>query len=384
MTKRRGNNEGTIYQLKNGRWRAQKTIEGKRLSHNGKTRKECQDWLRQIDKQIDSGLTFKGANTTLQEFMEECLTSLEAKLKPTTISQYRQISRDYIYPQLGRIKLIELRPDRIQSQYNQLVKAGKSFRTVELTHAVLRRCLNIAVKLGVLGRNPTAATSPPKPKQKEMKFYDEGQVNQFIITVSITQPRNLALFQLAITTGQRLGELLGLKWYDLDFERRTLSIRRQLRRIPHEGLQFEVPKTKTSIRTITLGKNTLDILRKHRNLQYTQMQVAGKNWQDLDLIFSQDDGSPVPPRRIQKDFKKAIADAGLPIIRFHDLRHTAASLMLNLGIPVLVVSKRLGHAKPSITLDIYGHLISVYQDEAASLMDEIVTPILLDESQLIP
>jgi len=380
MAKKRRHNEGSIHKRSRGTWRAQVTIDGKRLSHNARSLKECQDWIRRIQNQIDSGLTYEGANTTLQEFIEDCMISLEANLKPSTILQYRQLSKDYIFPTLGDIKLIELRPDQIQALYNKLVKSGLSFRTVQLTHAVLRRCLNIAVKLGILGRNPTAATNPPKPKAKEMQFYDQEQVNHLLIAVSVKQPKNLALFQLAITTGLRLGELLGLKWQDLNEMRRSLRIQRQLRQIPYEGLQFEIPKTRTSIRTITIGQNMLNVLLDHRKFQNELMNKSGEKWQDNNLIFSKDDGSPIPPRRAQKYFKRAIGDAGLPVIRFHDLRHTAASLMLNQGIPVLVVSKRLGHAKPSITLDIYGHLISVYQEEAASLMDEIVTPIKVENT----
>jgi len=380
MANKRRHNEGSIHKRSSGIWRAQVSIDGERLSYNGKSLKDCQDWIRKIQNQIETGLTYNSANTSLEEFVEDCILSLETNLKTTTIIQYRQLARDYIFPALGKIKLIELRPDQIQALYNKLVRSGRSFRTVQLTHAVLRRCLNNAVKLGILGRNPTAATTPPKPKPKEMSFYDQEQVNHLLIAVSIKQPRNLALFQLAISTGLRLGELLGLKWQDLDDKRRTLRIQRQLRQVPHEGLRLEIPKTKTSIRTISIGQSMLKVLHDHRKDQFARMNGSSEDWKEHDLIFSKKDGSPIPPRRTQKYFKRAIVDAGLPVIRFHDLRHTAASLMLNQGIPVLVVSKRLGHAKPSITLDIYGHLISVYQEEAASLMDEIITLTTYDET----
>jgi integrase len=384
MVKRRSNNEGTIYQRSNGTWRAQISINGERISYTGDSQKECQEWILKTRNQIDTGLTYAGANTYLQEFIEDNLIGLETQLRPATIRQYKRISESYLFPYLGDVKLVDLKPGQIQRVYNKLIKDGRSPRTVELTHAVLRRFLNDAVKLGILGRNPTAATNPPKPEPKEMKIYDETQVQQFIIAVSEIQPWNLAFFHLAITTGLRLGELLGVKWQDLNWEKSTIRIQRQLRRIPYEGLKFQVPKTKHSKRTIKLGENTLELLRQQQQTFFTKMNVTGDAWNNFDLIFFDDDGTPIPPRRMQKSFKEVIAKANLPKIRFHDLRHTAASLMLNQGIPVLVVSKRLGHAKPSITLDIYGHLIQVYQEEAASLMDEVVTPILVTDSEIAP
>ena len=184
-----------------------------------------------------------------------------------------------------------------------------------------------------------------------------------------------ALYHLAVKTGMRQGELLGLKWNDLDWKKGFMRVRRQLQRINHQGLLFSQPKTKTGNRSIQLGEQTLQILRTHLGKQHHDQDFSKQNWQDEGLIFPTPLGTPTDPRNLIRDYKRVLKKAGLHEIRFHDLRHTAASLMLNNGVPILVVSKILGHSKASTTLDIYGHLISVMQEDAARMMDELITPI---------
>lgn len=170
-------------------------------------------------------------------------------------------------------------------------------------------------------------------------------------------------------------ELLGLKWTDLDWVKQSIKVERQLVRPDGGEAQFKQPKNKFGRRTILLGSGSIDVLRNHNDRQYQARKKAGDKWVEHGLIFSTRYGTPHHPRYILRDFKILIRKVGLPIIRFHDLRHTAASLMLNHGIPVLVVSRILGHAKPSITLDVYGHLIPSMQIEAAQKIDELIMPV---------
>lgn len=378
MAIKRGNNEGSIYKRKNGSWRAQVMVGGKRLSYSGKTRSECQAWIRSNLSRIDNGFTFEQSQVTLEEFLKNSLASVKSTLRYNTWKQYSQIVRDHILPKLGKTKIIDLRPDLIQSLYDSKVQEGVGLRTIQLTHAVLRRFLNRAVKLGLLPNNPSDVTSPPKPRQKEMQILNDSQVYQLIITAKEIQIRNLALYQLAITTGMRQGELLGLKWQDVDWEKKTLHIQRQLRYGSNDGSVFSQLKTRASARTIIIGTETLSLLKEHQQRQFYEITRMGKRWRDHDLVFPSTVGTPFNPHNLIKQYKSLLNKAGLPAIRFHDLRHTAASLMLNHGIPVLIVSKRLGHAKPSITLDIYGHLIPSMQERVAQIMDEVITPIELE------
>lgn len=378
MARKRGNNEGTIYKRRNGAWCAQVSLNGKRLTRTFKTQKECQVWVRETIGRVDSGLTYEKAHLTLIDFMERYLASSKSSLRPKTWYQYNQIARDHILPELGKRKLVDLHPDIVQTLYDKLLMAGIGVRTVRLSHSVLRRCLNQAVKLGIIQSNPTAATSPPKAKHKEMKFLDEAQAQQLIVAAIVAGDRYTALYQLALTTGMRQGELLGLQWKDINWDRKTIHIRRQLTRIPGGHLSFAQLKTRSSIRTTSLGDSTTSALKQHRKKQLLESEKAGTRWQDHDLIFPTSTGSPTNPSNLYyRSFKLLLKDAELPSIRFHDLRHTAASLMLNHGVPILIVSKRLGHAQPSITLDVYGHIMPNMQEEAASIMDEIVTPIAI-------
>ena len=375
MTKRRGNKEGSLFKRPNGTWRAQVTVGGKRLSTSTKTRKEGQHWLKKTIEQVDSGLTFENSKLRLEDFLNEWHENVQFSLRPDTWNQYGQIINDHIIPTLGKIKLIDLHPDRIQRLYNERIQDGIGHRTIQLTHSVLRRALNQGVKLGLIIRNPTSATNPPKPIQNEMKVLNEFQAQQLIYLAESVNNRFAVLFHLAIITGMRKSELLGLRWNDLDWTKRTLQVQSQIKRIKGGGFYFSSPKTKSGKRKIILGENTIKKLNRHFKQLTPIKQKAEKKWQEHDLIFPSIVGTPLNQSKISKSLKNLLKEAQLPVIRFHDLRHTAASLMLNYGIPVIIVSRRLGHARPSITLDIYGHLIPSRQEEAAELMDKLISPI---------
>jgi integrase len=375
MAKKRGNNEGSIYKRNNGTWRAMVTVQGRRLTFTAKTKGEGQNWVRGMLDEIDNGLTYDNTQVSVEMFMEDWLVSIEPSLRYNTFKQYSQVTRQHILPVLGNFQLRDLKPEHIQQLYNQMVKNEYGLRTVQVVHSVIHRALVHAVKLGSIPRNPDDATTPPKPKTVEMQFLDENQVQQLLITAKARNDRLFALYHLAIATGMRQGELLGLKWSDLEWEQGLLQVQRQLTIKKGGGFEFTAPKTKSGIRRIDLGENTLRILREHRQQQLVQMQMAGETWQENDLIFPSEIGTTSDRDNIRKDFKRLLKEAGLPAIRFHDLRHTGASLLLNNGIPVIIVSRRLGHARPSITLDVYGHLMPGKQKEVAMLMNQLLTPI---------
>ena len=260
-----------------------------------------------------------------------------------------------------------------QAFYNRLFERQVGVYTIREIHITLHSALKQAVWTGMIERNPASFVQPPKEPASEMAILNESQVSQLLIAAQGT--RLETLIHLAVISGMRQMELLGLKWTDLDWNKQTLKIKRQLLKPHGEGVKFSSPKTRYSKRSIALGAKTIEILRKHNEQQQEEQHKAGEAWKEYGLIFTTQHGTPINPRNLLRDYKKLLHTAGLPPIRFHDLRHTAASILLNQGVPVITVSRRLGHAKASITLDIYGHLIPSMQTEVAEMIDELVMPV---------
>ena len=375
---KKANQEGSIFQRKSGSWRAQITIDGHRLSYSAGSHAECQTWVRKMLGQVDNGLTYAAMNMSLKNFLEDWLSSTAITIRSKTHEQYAQICRDYIVPDLGNLPLREILSSQIHHLYSEHLKQGVSVRTVRMVHSVLNRAMNYAVEQNLTERNPAGFIKLPKTPHKEMKFYDDGETQKFLMVAEAHRDRYFALWKLVLTTGMRQGELLGLKWDDLDWGRAILQVRRQLKRVPGGGFTFSAPKSRAGIRSILLGQETLKALRVHNESLHSDRLVAGDKWNENGLIFPSSIGTPTQPDKIIKRFKRLAKLAGLPEIRFHDLRHTAASLMLNSGIPVIVVSRRLGHSQPSITLNVYGHLIPTMQEQVAEIMDRVTAPISVE------
>lgn len=374
MAKKRANNEGTIFKTSEGTWRAQATVRGKRISRTKKTRREAQLWLRKTLREIDDGYSFDAANISLSNFLENWLVTIQASRSAGTVAIYEFQVRKAIIPQLGETLLKDLRPAQIQAVYDRFLREGKSNHFVHHTHKILKVALGHATKLGMIISNPTDRVTAPKPEHREMRIYDEGQVQAFLSAARELSESNYALYYLAFHSGLRRAELLGLKWEDIDWGNRTLSVQRQLFRPKGGGFEFTKPKSRNGSRTIKLGQSILEVLRDHQTNQWIAAKDVGEKWVDHDLIFPSGIGTPLADSKLRRSFRRVIKKSGLPQIRFHDLRHTAASLMLNWGIAPIIVSRRLGHASISITMDVYGHLIPAKEEEAAALMDELLNP----------
>lgn len=217
-----------------------------------------------------------------------------------------------------------------------------------------------------------------------MQVFDQNQVQRFLVAAKSKGHKVFALYFFLLATGVRQGEMLGLRWEDLDFAKQTVKISRQVRKIPGGGFEFIVPKTRNGFRTIKLGNETVEALKLHYSLQVDEKNNAKRLWREHGLVFPSEVGTPLNSNNVVRAFRSLLIEAGLPQIRFHDLRHTAASLMLNNGVDVLVVSRRLGHAKASITLDVYGHLLSDTQERAAEMIEGLITPVALPAPDLHP
>jgi integrase len=376
----RGHGEGTIHQRTSGSWRAQISKGGKRFGKTFKKKADAHDWLRKTQNKLEMGQNIEGGKLTLAQYLPVWLENSEASLRSTTVEQYHQIYRDHILPHIGKIQLKDLQLAQIERLYTGLLGSGVSVRTVRMVHSVLHKALEKSVAYGHLGRNPAYGASLPRYTHSEMKVLDADQAHQFLVAAQ--DSRYEALYSLAIHTGMRQGELFGLKWADLNWNKGELRIQRQVKREPGQGWTFANPKTKKGRRTIKLGVEILKLLKAHKKNQDVQKSILGSRWKENGLILPSLVGTPLNPSNLTKDFRRVLNRAGLARIRFHDLRHTAASLMLNNGIPLIVVSNTLGHSKPSTTLDIYGHLYQETQTNVAQVMDELVTPIKVDMREL--
>lgn len=279
----------------------------------------------------------------------------------------------HLAPQLGTIPIKDLTPDRIQNAYDSMLESGVGAHTIIKAHAVLHEALQRAAETGLAFRNAADLARPPAAPDKEMQFWNDEEANRFL--AASQNNRLYALFYLAIVTGARQMELAGLQWADLDWLRGTLHISRQLAR---KGEVFAPQKTRAARRTIALGTGTIAVLRNHQELQVQERVLAGSAWQEMDLIFTSKIGTGLHPKNlVDRYFKPLVKAAGVTEIRFHDLRHTAASIMLSRGVSIFAVSKILGHARPSITSDIYGHLVPGAMAGIGDMMDELIKPVAI-------
>ena len=370
MSKRRTAGEGTIIQLPSGSWRAQVSLKGRRLSHTARNQQGARQWIRKIQDQIEQGLTYDDEQTTVGIFLEGWVAIKKTELRLATYEQYAWVSRLYLQPYLGKIRLKDLSSGMVQNFYDQLAAAGKGIRSIRVAHAVLHGCLEQAKNLGLIARNPTEYCKVPKQEKKDLNIWSEDQVMKFLNFVH--GHRNENLYYLALATGMRRGELLGLQWKDIDWIKQKILIHRQCFHPKGGGFIFQPPKTNLGKRAIQLGSGLIDHLRAQLYNIDLMRKISKDRWQEHDLVFPSILGTPQGSRNLTHEFQSLVKASGLPIIRFHDCRHTAASILLSRGIPPVIIAGMLGHSL-SILLTTYAHFIPGTQDEAAQLMDEIIS-----------
>lgn len=370
MGHRRANNEGTIfYRADRREWVGAVSLEGRRLLKYAKTQKECREWVKETLTKIGNGLTFQGTQVTLEKFMETWLDGKELSRRPQTVIQYRAMAKQHILPKIGTMRLQDIQPATLKQLYLARKEEGRGARTVQLIHTMMHSVLKQAVKEGILGRNPADAVERPKVEVTERHILTEAQAQQLVVGTANT--RYGTLIYMALMTGMREGELLGLQWSDVDWAKGQLHIQRQLQR----GSGLVPPKTKAGKRLISLGQGNLDRLAKHREQQLLQKEAKGARWEENDLIFPNTIGKPMSCWNMYKDYKRLLSENGLPAINFHALRHTSLSFLLDMGTPINTVQQRAGHSKASITTDTYGHSLSHSEDEAADRLEELITPV---------
>ena len=374
---KRGNGEGSISRRKGGGWMAQYTIytgEGrKRKTLYGKTRAEVAAKLARALSDREGGLGFDGENPRLGEYLRHWLTdSVRSSVRAATYDGYDRQVRNHISPALGRIKLKALTPAHLRALYRQKLDSGLSPRTVQYVHVTLRKALKQAASDGLVPRNVAEAVRPPRLRREEIKPLTLEQTKALV--EAARGDRLEALYVAAVTTGLRQGELLGLKWDDVDPERGVVRVRRTLVASKGGRPTFGEPKTAKGRRVVRLPHAAVEALERHRERQLEESEKLAGLWQDHGLVFCTGIGTPLNRHNlVARSFKPLLGRAGLPAIRFHDLRHTCATLMLRGGIHPKVVQEVLGHANVAITLDVHSHVLADMQGEAAEKMDSLLS-----------
>ena len=370
--KRRGNKEGNIRRWPHdGRWEARYYLpDGSRRSLMGKTRAEVRDKLAKALHDAGKGLPAVDERQTVKQYL---ITWYESMKPQVRISSYRRYG-DYInhlIPALGHVSLSKLTPQHLQVFCNKKLAEGLSPSTVHAIHSMLHRALKDALQMGLLNRNVSEMLRPPRRSNREMMPLSVIEMQRFLEVVR--DDRFYALYVLALSTGMREGELLGLRWQDVDLPRHIVQVRMNVQ----ETLgQYIIAETKTaySRRTVALTQAAVDALAEHWQKQQQVKMEMGSMWTDNDLVYPNGYGGIMIPHNITKrSFKRYLVKAGLSRdVRFHDLRHTAATLVLASGVNFKVVSEMLGHSNVSITLRIYAHVLPHMQQSAVAAMDNLL------------
>ncbi len=370
MAARRGHNEGTIYPVAGGGFRGAVTspLTGKRKYCSGRTKKEVREQLDKMKARFAQGFYSFDSRQTVEAYLTTWLTNRpEGALKPRTRESYEGAIRLHIVPAIGHVKLSQLTPAHIQQVLNEKAKV-KSPYLVRNVRAVLRAALNQAVKHGHLVRNVASLVETPKVPPSKVRPLSLEEARNLL--ASLRGHRFESLFVVAMLTGMRRGEVLGLRWEDIDFEERVIRVTGSLQRIGRELARFD-PKTERSRRTIEVPRLVVEALEGQRTAQKEARLKAGASWQQTDYVFTTAIGTPVEPRNAYREFVKAVEAAGLPKQRFHDLRHGFATLQLAEGVPLRAVSELLGHTQIGTTADIYQHVTKPMQREAMDRLDAL-------------
>lgn len=349
------------------------------------TRQDAQKELTRLLSQADAGTLVEPSKITVAQYLRGWLGEAKegeppppppAGITPKTVERYRELAEGQIIPHLGNIPLQKLKPVQVADWHVELLKAGSrrktplSARTTGHAHRVLHRALERAVGSEVLSRNVAAVISPPTVEADEIEILNPEQISDVLEKLD-----GHGLYPIAVTdlgTGMRRGELLALRLADVDLDSATVRIERSLEETK-AGLRFKAPKTTHGRRTVSIAASVVAALREHRRkLLETRLALGLGKPDDDTLVFSQPDGAPIPPNRLTRRWQDACVALKLPRVSFHALRHTHESALIAAGLDVVAVSRRLGHANPTVTLNIYGHLFKRDDSAAASAIEAVL------------
>jgi len=376
--RKRGQGEGTIRKREDDRWEGRLALGWRggrrRFSYfYGRTRDEVQQQLIKALHDRSQGLPAVGEKQTVGTFIEHWLEhTIKLSVRPRTYQSYELLSRLHIVPDLGRLPLTKLTPEHVEALLARKLKANLSAQTVRHVRTVLRRCLAQAVKRGAVLRNVATMVEPPRLVRRRQGHVLDAEQARLLLTTAQSDRLMFPLLTVALSLGLRRGELLGLRWTDIDTDAGRISISRSIQRYKGAGLQATDPKTEHSRRLLTLPQACVRALRAWKAHQSEQRLAAGPDWQDTGLIFTTPIGTPVDPRNLHRQFKHMLGAAELPqVSRFHDLRHACATYLLSQGVTLRTISDLLGHSSISVTSDVYAQVAPQLLDDAARKIDAL-------------
>ena len=364
---------GTIRQRSKGSWTIQvyagrDPVSGKKMriarTIRG-TKKEAEFALAKLINSVETGIDFNATKLTFGDYAQRWLKSKEKNVRPKTMQRYSDLMRLHIVPVIGSIALLKLKPLHLEKVYEEAGSRGLSPQSVLHIHRVLFTALKQAVAWQLIPRNIAEAVTPPRPEQREVDPMTSREVVRILETVVSTDLEMPTI--LGLGTGMRLGEVLGLRWKDIDLEKKSARITQTVQET-REGVVFVPPKTHRSRRTVSLPGFVVHALRKHKKEQSERRLVVGSAWHDLDLVIERGDGLPVRTSSLSGRFADRMKKEGIKLT-FHGLRHGHASLMLAAGVHLKVVSERLGHSTIGITADLYTHVADEVHEAAAASLD---------------
>ncbi|MFD4315271.1 tyrosine-type recombinase/integrase [Streptomyces sp. NPDC058548] len=371
--KRNPNGAGTITQRKDGRFQAAVYVlqpDGTRARKfaYGKTWAECDAKRRALLEKAENGIPVPTRSAKLSEWLPYWLDNVvQPRRKLSTYDKYEAHVRLYLVPVIGSKRLESLSVADVRRFLVQLEKKTTA-ATAKESHRVLRTALTAACREELITRNVATLVEPPRPKTRELSPWSLDETLDFL--AAARRDPLYAAFVLAITMGLRRGELVGLRWADIDLDKRVLYVRQQTQR--RRGVLYDDDPKGRRRRTVPLPAMCIAPLRWHRMRQNDQRARAGEEWKGTDYVFTTRTGSPVEPRNVYRSFTRVAASAGLRVIRLHDARHGCATLLTAAGVAPRVVMEILGHSQISITMDVYTHVVQDTQREAISHMDRLL------------
>ncbi|TCJ00481.1 tyrosine-type recombinase/integrase [Cytobacillus praedii] len=350
------------------------TFNGKRKQKKKsgfKTKKEASTALVEAENEFNKGTFIEPTKSLYSDYLNDWFKGKKTKIAKQTATVYEHHINTKIIPKLGNIPLAKLTPLHLDNFVNELVAEGLASATIKKSFEVIRSSLCYARDLEIVNRNVAEKIKLPSNPKQEMKVWNEDEFNQFIKVAKKDTSNYYIVFYLALMTGMRQGEILGLRWSDIDFENEILIIQQTL---SHDGKEFlKGGKTKSSRRSIHLSTQTLETLKKHKKTILENKLKLGSAYIDFDLVCCTETGTPLNPSNIRRKLNALIKIAEVPKIRFHDLRHTHATMLLLKGVNIKVIQERLGHSNIKVTLDVYSHVLPTMQSEALKKLDSLIS-----------